>query len=270
MKITFLQNNDLLIWSLLYGSSISIKVHTLKQKLWVTYKKEYQTMKKDKDEILKDVKNFIPDDNTLYDLLQDTKVFERLSKDTEKHRIKLIKSWDTYKKDINRELNKILKISLPDLKVITLHPAMDQMLSSENIPNIGWGKKKDLENPLLTILSIISTAYLQTLSIEEEEKKKIALAILELAIKDECYIRITGQKAGCENRELMVMKQKIYPYFLMYLGYSLEEVETMVRGRIPSLNNDNLKEFTIVEFIDYMTDLINESREIKRETVEIL
>lgn len=98
MKVTFVKNNYLMIWNLLYGPSISIKTHAFKQKLWLTYKKEYRAIEHDKDEILTDIKNFIPDDNTLYDLLDDTKVFEQLEKETERHRMELMRIWDSTKK----------------------------------------------------------------------------------------------------------------------------------------------------------------------------
>ena len=50
MKLTFIKNNYLIIWNLLYGSSISMKTKAFKQKLWITYKKEYKAIENDKEQ----------------------------------------------------------------------------------------------------------------------------------------------------------------------------------------------------------------------------
>ena len=69
MKLIFQVNDYLLAWNLLYGASISQKVHTFKQKLWTTYKRKYNTSNKDKEEMLCDIKNYLPNDDTLYNLV---------------------------------------------------------------------------------------------------------------------------------------------------------------------------------------------------------
>jgi len=43
MKLEFQVNDYLLTWTLLYGASISQRIHTFKQKLWTTYKKLCQS-----------------------------------------------------------------------------------------------------------------------------------------------------------------------------------------------------------------------------------
>ena len=156
MKINFITNNYLLIWNLLYGPSISMKMHMFKQKLWLIYKKEYKKIENDKDEILSDYKNFIPDDNTLYDLIEDSSVFPVLIKDVEHHRIKLMKEWDLIKRKVNKELSNILRIENDTYQVIVLHPSMESELSSFNAKSIGWGKKADLEDSFVTILKMIT------------------------------------------------------------------------------------------------------------------
>ena len=52
MKLDIIVNKYLLIWHLLYQSSVSDDVHNLKQQLWIKYKKEYSLVHKDKEEIL--------------------------------------------------------------------------------------------------------------------------------------------------------------------------------------------------------------------------
>ena len=48
MKLEFQVNDYLLTWTLLYGASISQRIHTFKQKLWTTYKKQYNRSTNDK------------------------------------------------------------------------------------------------------------------------------------------------------------------------------------------------------------------------------
>ena len=50
--------------------------------------------------MLEDIKNFIPDDETLYNYVFETELFNKLKTDTEKHRMALLKIWDQNKKDI--------------------------------------------------------------------------------------------------------------------------------------------------------------------------
>ena len=58
MKVKFIVNDYNLIWNLLFRASISENIHKLKQKLWDTYKNEYNIAYNDKIKILKDAKNF--------------------------------------------------------------------------------------------------------------------------------------------------------------------------------------------------------------------
>lgn len=276
MRLNFLENQDLLIWNLLYGTSISLKVHAIKQKLWLTYKKEYQEMKNDKDEILNDVKNFIPDDNTLYDLVEDTKTFEKIEEETKKHRIALMKEWDQYKRKINLELQDILRISLPDSKVIVLHPSMDVCLKKEGISTLGWAKKNDLENSLHTILEIIKEIAFTTVSYQEEQDQKIACAVFELAILNEVYTRMKESNYKTGSKDLVKIKKEIYPYFLMYLGYDLEETPVcMIRDDMPFeiekyTNEIQFRKLNIIEFIDFLVRNKRYMFKEKKEVVEVL
>lgn len=276
MKLNFVENQDLLIWNLLYGSSISLKIHAIKQKLWLTYRKEYQFMKNDKEEILKDAKNFIPDDNTLYDLMSDSKTFEKIEEDAKKHRIALMKEWDQYKGKINLELQDILRISLPDSKVIVLHPAMDVCLKKEEISTIGWAKKNDLEDTLHTILEIIKEIAFTTVSYKDEQDQKIAYAVFELAILNEVYTRMKESNYKTGSKDLVKLKKEIYPYFLMYLGYDLEETPVcMMRDSMPFevekyTNEVQFRNLNILEFIDFLVRNKRYMIREKKEVIEVL
>lgn len=274
MKLTFIKNNYLIIWNLLYGSSISMKTKAFKQKLWITYKKEYKAIENDKDEILKDIKNYIPDDNTLYDLLEDTKVFRQLEQETEKHRLELMKSWDHYKKQISLELENILKVKPSDYQIVVLHPAMDTFLFVKDGTSIAWGKKKDLEDRLYTILQLILQNFITQIKYSEKLDQLLAISILELAILNECYTRIEKSNYSLSSfgtKELDILKKAIYPYFLMYLGIDLEDTPTyMMRDHMAFdveeyENNEKLRDLNIFEFIDYIVIHKKRLLKIKRE-----
>ena len=80
MNLKFLVNDYVLIWNLLFQASVSEKIHKLKQKLWVNYKIEYNNTYRDKDLILQDYKNFIPNDDIIYNIVMETKDYEKIKK----------------------------------------------------------------------------------------------------------------------------------------------------------------------------------------------
>ena len=41
MNLKFVVNDYVLIWNLLFQASISERIHTVKQKIWLNYQKEY-------------------------------------------------------------------------------------------------------------------------------------------------------------------------------------------------------------------------------------
>ena len=79
MNTKFIVNDYALIWNLLFQASISENIYKLKQKLWETYKVEYNETFKDKDLILKDAKNFIPNNDTIYNFLLENKNYEKMN-----------------------------------------------------------------------------------------------------------------------------------------------------------------------------------------------
>ena len=89
MNMKFMINDYILIWHLLFASSISESIYELKQKLWMNYKIEYNNVYKDKKQILKELKNFIPNDDTIYNFLLESKEYEKVKKQTEKYRIEI-------------------------------------------------------------------------------------------------------------------------------------------------------------------------------------
>ena len=83
MDVKFVVNDYVLIWNILFQASISESIYQLKQKLWVNYKEEYNNTYRDKNAILKDPKNFIPNDDTIYNIVIETKDYISLKKEAE-------------------------------------------------------------------------------------------------------------------------------------------------------------------------------------------
>ena len=75
MNLDIIINKHLLIWHILYQSSVSMEVHKLKQKLWMDNKKEYTLVHKDKEIILRELDDFIPDDDTIYNMVETSLIF---------------------------------------------------------------------------------------------------------------------------------------------------------------------------------------------------
>lgn len=278
MKIEFLVNPYLLVWNLLFAPSISLKTNAYKKKLWLVYKNEYKKIENDKEQILLELKNFIPDDNTMYEKVEDTNVYERLVSDATRHRIELLRIWDTNKKEITKSIKEILKVELGKYNVLVLPSYMDSVIKIDNVKNIGWGKKQDLNDKIETITSIIHTLVSVDLpKYEDELDNQIKDACLELMIKNELYTRLNNKSNNLAgSRDLKDIKQEIYPYFLMYLGIDLDSTtKYMARDNfafdISKYTNEyKLRELNYIEFIDFIVRNKKLILKIKKIGLEII
>ncbi|MBE6147407.1 MAG: hypothetical protein E7168_03640 [Firmicutes bacterium] len=277
MKISFKTNDYLLTWNLLYGASISPKIHNFKQKLWTTYKKQYNSGAKDKDEMLLDIDNYIPNDDTIYNLVFETELFETIKNGCEKYRLELMKIWDENKKMIIKHLKEIVRIPLKEnYNIIILHPSMDTILTNKNTPmNFAWGFKKDLENKLMAMTNIVYTIIKNEIGEFDKEYKEIVQAILELAIHNELYTRLSGESNYLQgDKTLTYLKRQIYPYWLMYLGCDKEDMtHYMMRDKI-AFDIENytmetpLKKVDLCEFIRFC--IKNQKHIIRINNLEII
>ena len=276
MRLNFLTNDYLLTWNLLFGASFSQPVHTFKQKLYLTHKKKYNYLTKDKDEMLVDIENFIPDDDTLYNLVFESSIFTKLKEDTEKYRLKLLKAWDQYNKQINKDIKEILKFSLKDnYNVVVLNPVMDTVLTLKGCSNIAWGMRNDIDDFLLTLTNIIYCIVKNEISGYDKNYKEIVEVVLELAIKNELYTRISNTSTYLKgNQSLTFLKRQIYPYWLMYLGCEKEDFPRyMMRDGIVFeidryVVDKNMKNMDLLEFIKFCIN--NQKRIIRINNLEIL
>jgi len=276
MRLHFKTNDYLLTWNLLYGASFSQSVHNFKTKLYKTHKKQYKNIEKDMKEMLFDIKNFIPDDDTLYNYVFETELFARLRDDADKHRLELLKIWDQNKKKVNDELKEILKVNLKnDYSIVALDPIMDSILVEKGCTNIGWGTRKDLKNPYYTLTSIIYTVIKNEVVNYEKKFKDIVDVVLELAITNELYTRITGKSTHLKgDTSLTFLKKQIYPYWLMYLGCDREDFTSYMMRDGVSFDIDkypvekDLRKLNLFEFIEFCIQ--NQFKIIRINQLEII
>lgn len=237
MNIDFLTNDYLLAWTLLFKASICEEIQALKEKLYSTYPKQYMALEKENVEILKYNNDFIPDDDTIYNIVFDSEIFIKLKKETEKHRQFLMMNWDKYKKEININLHELLRFGIKEsYHILVVHPLLDTVEFMKNNPkkNICWGKKDDLEDGLKTLMRIIFAIVKYEIGDHQKQNKEIVLAILDLTINNELHTKISKiSKYGEGFKNLRILKRQLYPYWLMYMGADKEElVSFMMRDQI--------------------------------------
>lgn len=257
MNAKFIVNDYALIWTLLFQASISDSILRLKQKLWDTYKNEYNQTYKDKENILKDYKNFIPNDDTIYNIIIEDKNYEKIKKQAEKYRQEIMKLWDKHKKETTDLAENIIRMDLSEYTFFTVNKelsVMDHPLKGSMI----IGKPIDQKNPMNIIYEILLFIVMNNIKKYQNEDNNIKKAIVELAILNEYATRVNDRSCYLSgNPELLTLKRYLYPYWLMYLGIKKEEFPTfMMRDKI-SFDVDRyayekeLQKMTLEEFIDF-------------------
>lgn len=261
MNIEFVINDYLIAWYLLFKPSYDDEVQSLKEKLWSNHQERYKSMQKENIEILKYTKDFIPDDDTLYNLIFDTDLFKSLRKETEKYKQHIIELWDKNKKLIDKSLEEIVKIKdMNSYTILLVSPKLDvvEFIKSNPKKNIAFGRKEKEDDILKGLIHIIYTAIKYEIGDFQKENSEITTAILDLAINNELYTRVSGTSKYFEGyRKLRLLRRQLYPYFLMYLGCDKEELVTyMMRDQI-AFDIDKytiekgLKKVDLYGFIDF-------------------
>ena len=257
MNTKFIVNDYLLIWCLLFQASISEDMYKLKQKLWKTYKEEYNITYKDKIDIVKDYKNFIPDNDTIYNIILDNKDYEKVKKQAEKYRIEIMKLWDNNSKYTTNLIKKIIRMDIPEYTFFVINKDFNTIEQPIN-GSIILGKEINKEKKLNIIYEILMHVVLNNLKKYKEEDHNFKKAIVELAILNE-YATMINKKSYyiSGNPRLLSLKRWIYPYWLMYLGVPENDLYTyMMRDKIAYdadkyEYNKDLKKLNLEEFIDY-------------------
>ncbi len=275
MKLDIIINKHLLIWHLLYQSSVSMEVHKLKQKLWMDYKKGYTLVHKDKEIILKELDDFIPDDDSIYNMVETSPIFKKIKKETSQYRYTLLQIWDENRKKYMKHLNSILRYDTRDnYKICVVHPSLDVIETDFDTNIITIGKKvsmRDKDNFLTYLMYKIIKNDLNNIKTSERD---IVDAVAELALTNELYTRVTEEsKYSMGKKNLRSLKEKIYPYWLMYLGVKQEDMQKyMIRDNIFFNVNDYTydKHLCYVDLVTFIGFIIKNKRKVLRiRTVQI-
>ena len=229
MNLNFVLNDYVLIWNLLFSASISSDIQSFKQKLWKNYRHSYNELYKEEELILKDPKNYIPDDDTIFDMVKASDIYKEIREETEKYRLDLLHTWDKIKKDLNKNLKEILRFDIKLYHVLVVDKKLDvigmKIPKSRRVNTITWGNRVDSDNYTLAIINIIEHIVRKELATYKSEYKDIVDAIIELAIDNELTSRTLNKSVYLRgDSSLKYLKRQLYPYFLMYLGYSKEEI----------------------------------------------
>lgn len=235
MKLDIIVNKYLLIWHLLYQSAVSDDIHKLKQRLWTNYKKEYSLVHKDKTEILSSLEDFIPDDDFIYNSVEKSVFYKKLKLETNRYRNNILEMWDLNRRKYVKELNSILKFDTKKTyKICVVHPSLDVVETDSNTGIITIGKRiitRDKNNFLTYLIYKIVKHEISKLETDEYD---ILDVVTELAIVNELHTRVSKEsKYNVGKKDLRELKEKIYPFWLMYLGVPLEDFDKyMIRDNI--------------------------------------
>ncbi len=260
MSVKFIINDYILVWNLLYNKSITSNLERLKDKVQNNYKKQYDNIYKEKEAILKDGKNFIPNNDTIYNLFFEENDFKILKRNCEKQRVKFVKLWDKYNKNISRVVRTIIRKNLSNYTCFIVNEEFSireckKYFEKEGVILLG----DNCENINSLLIDIFYQILLEEVVIEKDNYLDIKKVIVEMAILDELATQLNENscyKKG--NHQLFYLKKQIYPYWLMYLGISKEDmVKYMERDKITFdiekiFYNKELASMDIDEFIEYI------------------
>lgn len=276
MKLNFMVNDYILIWNILFQASVSEPIYKLKQKLWLTYKEEYNNTYKDRVTILKDVKNYIPNDDTIYNLMLESKEYQKIKKSVEKYRLNVVNLWN---KKISEQLNKIIRQDISDYTVYLVDNRLDTIeiptVSNKPVNILILGKELPKTEPNKLIILILDKILKTELNIYKKTDSIIANAIIELAIQNEIATILSNTSHyWLGNEKLISIKRQIYPFWLMYLGVKEEDlIKYMNRDKIAFDTtkfpyNKNLANLDISGFIDFC--ITNKKSIIREEQLELI
>lgn len=238
MNIEFMTNDYLLAWYLLFKPSFSEEMQRLKVKLYQNYGQQYMRLEKENIEILKYNDDFIPDDDTIYNIIFESEIFKKIKKETDRHRQFLMKIWDSNQKKVKSILKEIVRFNIKDIyRIIVIHPELESVEYIQTNPkkNIAWGKSNDKDDNIKTLMRMVYTIIKYEIGKFQKENREIVSSIIDLTITNELQTRLTGISKFNEGfKNLKLLKKQLYPYFLMYLGAEREElVGYMMRDQMP-------------------------------------
>lgn len=255
MNLEIVVNEYLLAWYLLYGASLSKEIDKFRKNLWNKYHKEYNFCYKDKNEIIKYGHDFIPDNDILYNEIFNSELYLSLKKETNRHKMYLIKIFNNDFKKVKKSLKEVLKMDLRNTyNIYVIHPRMELIEYYDN-HSIVWGSEKDKFDALKVLTLTIVKCSIKV----NNEYKEITDSIIELASINEIGKILGNEDAYNEgNQSLKIIKRQIYPFWIMYLGYDTKEaiLNRMLEDKIGfDIENypidKNMKKMDLEDFVNF-------------------
>lgn len=257
MNLEFFVNEYLLAWYLLYSASLSKEIDKFRKNLLGKYKKEYNFCYKDKQEIMKYGRDFIPDNDILYNEIFKSDLYLSLKKETEKHKMHLIKLFNNDAKIIKKCVKEVLKLELKEAyPVFVIHPRMECIEFNQQSSSLVWGSDKDKFDAITILITTVVKGMYEDYN---KEYKEIVNAIVELAVVNEIAKIITNTNTyHLGDKTLSIIKRQIYPFWLMYLGCDSKEdlISKMMEDKI-AFDIDyypidkKMKKLSLTDFIDF-------------------
>ena len=255
MNLEIVINEYLIAWYILYGASLSKEIDKFRKLLYSKYNKEYNYCYKDKNEIIKYGHDFIPDNDILYNEIFNSDIYLSLKKETNKHKMQLIKLFNNEFDNVKKSLKEILKLDTrKTYTIFVIHPRMEVVEYNQN-NSIIWGSEKEKYDAIKVLVLTVIRGIIKN----DDNNKDIIDSVIELSVINELSKKLGNKDAYYDgNPTLKLVKRQIYPFWLMYLGYNTKEdiVERMIDDKIGfDLENypidKNMKKMDLQEFINF-------------------
>ncbi len=174
--------------------------------------------------IMKDYKNFIPNNDTIYNVVIENKLYEKVKKQAEKYRLEVMKLWDKNKKEADNLMTKVVRVDIPEYTFFVVNKELG-IIDHPTKGSMVLGKSIDPKNPYMMLYEIMMNIVMNNIKLYEDKDKDFKKAIVELAVLNEYATNLNKRSyylSGDPN--LLSLKRWIYPYWLMYLGVPKEEL----------------------------------------------
>lgn len=266
MKFNFVTNKYLLMWYLCCYENNNSSFKNIKLELLNNYRRDVFLLFKEKEKILNDLNDYIPDDDFLYNKIQKTIEFKQIYTKNKQDRVKYLSLFDFNKREITKELNKIIKYNGKIVYNICIIPGFfDEVEFDFDRKIVILGKNINEKEVIGFYIFIIYKIMEYEYKDYKKNDRNIVNAILELAIYNELYTKVSNKNRynfGQDN--LKKIKRDIFPYFFMYLGISKEKYNSL---NLKAEYNESLKLMDLYSFINYV---IKNKGTIFSENYEVL
>lgn len=249
-------------------------VKKLKEKAWASDEETYKKIKQERDI---DKLKFDEIYNNFFNSMIKNRRFNILFEELKRYSKKMIKYWEENKDCIESYMKEVLRIN-PDITLTAYisHPYINTGRYIDEHKIIEFGHYKGIKNPDYNLVYLFHESMHEIMIYNydwEIDEIDINHAIIELASDYELYYRKTGKsRLNGGHEHLQSYREAIYPYWLLYLGLTEEEM----KQRMDFDNNhfdieayieykDNLSKMNIYEFRNFCFEHVKVDEQDKSE-----